>query len=164
VLGAVVYGLNAPVALYLSNSQFPEIDHHSRFGYAVDFSLGYPRYNPGESSFVEILMRQEFDAVLAVAPDPVAGLPKNAVEKLVKNPLIVIDPHLSATSLMADVVFPSAIVGIEMEGTAYRMDRVPLPLKKVVQPPNGILSDEEILRKILEETNRIKSQISSALD
>jgi formylmethanofuran dehydrogenase subunit B len=134
------------------------------FPFAVDFSLGFPRYNPGESSLVEILMRQESDAVLAVASDPVAGLPKIAVEHLVKNPLIVIDPHLNATTLMADVVFPCAVVGIEMEGTAYRMDRVPLPLKKVVQPPNGILSDEEILRKILEETNRIKSQISSALD
>jgi formylmethanofuran dehydrogenase subunit B len=132
------------------------------FPFAVDFSLGFPWYNPGESSLAEILMRQESDAVLVVASDPVAGLPKNAVEHLVKNPLIVIDPHLNATSLMADVVFPCAIVGIEMEGTAYRMDRVPLPLKKVVQPPNGILSDEEILRKILEETNRVQSQISSA--
>jgi formylmethanofuran dehydrogenase subunit B len=127
------------------------------FPFAVDFSLGFPRYNPGESSLVEILLRQESDAVLAVASDPVAGLPDVAVEHLVKNPLIVIDPHLNATSLMADVVFPCAIVGIEMEGTAYRMDRVPLPLKKVVQPPNGILSDEEILRKLLEETNRILS-------
>jgi formylmethanofuran dehydrogenase subunit B len=129
------------------------------FPFAVDFSLGYPRYNPGESSLVEILMRQESDAFLTVASDPVAGLPKNAVEHLFKNPVIVIDPHLNATSLMADVVFPCAIAGIEMEGTAYRMDRVPLPLKKVVQPPYGILSDEEILRKILEETTKIKSQI-----
>jgi formylmethanofuran dehydrogenase subunit B len=129
------------------------------FPFAVDFSLGYPRYNPGETSLVEILLRQESDAFLVVASDPVAGLPKIAVEHLVKNPLIVIDPHLNATSLMADVVFPCAIVGIEKEGTAYRMDRVPLPLKKVVQPPNGILSDEEILKRILEETNRIKTQI-----
>jgi formylmethanofuran dehydrogenase subunit B len=60
--------------------------------------------------------------------------------------------------MMADVVIPSAIVGIEIEGTAYRMDRVPLPLKRVVQPPNGILSDEEILSKILEEVKTIKSQ------
>jgi formylmethanofuran dehydrogenase subunit B len=131
------------------------------FPFAVDFSLGYPRYNPGESSFVEVLMRQESDAVLVVASDPVAGLPKNAVEHLVKNPLITIDPHLNATSLMADVVFPSAIVGIEMEGTAYRMDRVPLPLKKVVQPPNGILSDEEILSKILEVTKNLRSGTAS---
>jgi formylmethanofuran dehydrogenase subunit B len=122
------------------------------FPFAVDFSLGYPRYNPGETSFAEILMRQESDAVLVVASDPVAGLPKIAAEHLVKNPLIVIDPHLNATSLMADVVFPSAIVGIEMEGTAYRMDSVPLPLKKIVQPPNGIFGDEEILKRILEAT------------
>lgn len=128
------------------------------FPFGVDFSLGYPRYNPGETSIVEILMRHESDAVLAVASDPVAGFPKVAVEHLVKNPLIVIDPHLNATSLMADVVFPSAVVGIEMEGTAYRMDRVPLPLKKVVQAPNGILGDEEILNKILEEVKKIKSQ------
>jgi formylmethanofuran dehydrogenase subunit B len=128
------------------------------YPFGVDFSLGYPRYNPGETSIVEILMRHESDAVLAVASDPVAGFPKDAVEHLVKNPLIVIDPHLNATSMMADVVFPSAIVGIEMEGTAYRMDRVPLPLKKVVQPPDGILSDEEILNKILEEVKIIMSQ------
>ena len=46
------------------------------------------------------------------------------MEHLVKNPLIAVDPHLNATSLMADVVFPCAIVGIEIEGTAYRA-RVP---------------------------------------
>ena len=128
------------------------------FPFGVDFSLGYPRYNPGETSIVEILMRHESDAVLAVASDPVAGFPKMAVEHLVKNPLIVIDPHLNATSLMADVVFPSTFVGIEIEGTAYRMDRVPLPLKKVVQPPNDVLGDEEILKRILEEVKIIKSQ------
>ena len=128
------------------------------FPFGVDFSLGYPRYNPGETTIVEILNRHESDAVLAVASDPVAGFPKSAVEHLVKNPLIVIDPHLNATSLMADVVFPSALVGIEMEGTAYRMDRVPLPLKKVVQAPKGLLGDEEILSKILEEVKKIKSQ------
>jgi formylmethanofuran dehydrogenase subunit B len=38
------------------------------------------------------------------------------------------------------------------------MDNVPLPLKKVVEPPGGILSDEEILKKILEEVRVIKSQ------
>jgi formylmethanofuran dehydrogenase subunit B len=127
------------------------------FPFGVDFSLGYPRYNPGETSIVEILTRHESDAVLAVASDPVAGFPKDAVEHLVKNPLIVIDPHLNATSMMADVVFPCALVGIEVEGTAYRMDRVPLPLKKVVQPPDGILGDEEILNRILKEVKKIMS-------
>ena len=127
------------------------------FPFGVDFSLGYPRYNPGETSVVEVLNRGESDAFLAVASDPVGGFPKSAVQQLVKHPLIVVDPHFSASSLVADVVFPSAVVGIEVEGTAYRMDRVPLPLKKVVQAPAGVLGDEEILIKILDEVRRIKA-------
>ena len=80
------------------------------YPYAVDFSLGYPRYNPGETSVVDILLREESDAALIVASDPVANFPRKAVEHLVSNPLIVIDPHMNATAHMADVVFPSAFV------------------------------------------------------
>jgi formylmethanofuran dehydrogenase subunit B len=128
------------------------------YPYAVDFSLGYPRYNPGETSAVDILMRGESDAALIVASDPVSNLPRKAAEHLVKNPLIVIDPHMNATAQMADVIFPSALVGIEAEGTAYRMDHVPLPLKKVVKPPHGVLSDEEILQRILSEVKKTRQK------
>jgi formylmethanofuran dehydrogenase subunit B len=65
---------------------------------------------------------------------------------------------MNATALLGDIVIPSAFVGIEVDGTAYRMDQVPLPLKKVVEPPEGILPDEEILNRILEEVRIIKSQ------
>lgn len=126
------------------------------YPYAVDFSLGYPRYNPGETSAVDVLLRGDSDAALVVASDPVANFPRKAVEHLVRNPLVVVDPHMNATAQMADVVIPSAFVGIEASGTAYRMDHVPLPLKKVVEPPRGILPDEEILRRILTEIRRIK--------
>jgi formylmethanofuran dehydrogenase subunit B len=128
------------------------------YPYAVDFSRGYPRYNPGETSAVDVLLRKESDAALIVASDPVSNLPREAAEHLMKNPLIVIDPHLNATGLMADVVFPSAFVGIEVEGTAYRMDHVPLPLKKVVDPPKGLLSDEQILNRILSRIRKIKAE------
>jgi formylmethanofuran dehydrogenase subunit B len=120
------------------------------YPYAVDFSRGYPYYNPGETSVIDILRRGDTDASLIVASDPVAHFPKASVQHLVKNPLIVVDPVETPTSLMADVFIPSAFVGIEVEGTAYRMDHVPLPLKKVVDPPKGILSDEEILDKIIQ--------------
>jgi formylmethanofuran dehydrogenase subunit B len=128
------------------------------FPYAVDFSLGYPKYNPGETSVVDVLMRKESDAALIVASDPVANFPRNAVEHLVKSPLIVIDPHMNATAQMADIVFPSAFVGIEANGTAYRMDHVPLPLKKVVDPSKGVLPDEEILKRILSEVRKIRKR------
>jgi formylmethanofuran dehydrogenase subunit B len=44
------------------------------------------------------------------------------------------------------------------------MDHVPLPLKKVVGPPRGVLSDQEILRRILSEVRRIrkKTQLEAA--
>ena len=128
------------------------------YPFAVDFSQGYPRYNPGETSVVDILCRDEADANLVVASDPVSNFPREAVQNLTKHPLIAIDPVISPTTMMADVVLPSAFVGIEAEGTAYRMDRVPLPMKKMVDPPNTCLSDEEILQRILRQVRRIKRQ------
>jgi len=128
------------------------------YPYAVDFSHGYPRYNPGETSAIDVLSRGNADAALVIASDPVSSFPRGAVENLVKNPLIVIDPCLTPTALMADAVIPSAFVGIEAEGTTYRMDYVPLPLKKVVEPPQGILTDEEILQRILRKVREIKGE------
>jgi formylmethanofuran dehydrogenase subunit B len=80
----------------------------------------------------------------------------------VENPLVVIDPHMNVTAQMADVLIPSSFVGIEASGTAYRMDHVPIPLKKVVDPPRGILPDEEILRRILAEVRKIKRKEAKA--
>jgi len=132
------------------------------YPFAIDFSQGYPAYNPGETSAVDILARDESDAALVIASDPVANFPKNATQNLVKKPLIVIDPEKSATALMADVVLPSAFVGIETEGTAYRMDSVPLPLKQIVKPKSSILSDEKILQKILKEVRKLKKRAKKA--
>jgi formylmethanofuran dehydrogenase subunit B len=129
------------------------------YPYAVDFSLGYPRYNPGETSVVDVLLRRESDAALVVASDPVSNFPRAAAEHLVKNPLIVISPHMDVTAQLADVIIPSAFVGIEAAGTAYRMDHVPIPLKKVVEPPKGIFPDEDILKMILSEVRKIKKTL-----
>lgn len=130
----------------------------SGYPFSVDYSLGYPRYNPGETTCTDVLLRGEADASLVIAADPGSNFPKRAIENMVKKPLIVIDPHMNATAILGDVVIPSAFVGIEAEGTAYRMDHVPLPLKKVVEPPDGILPDEEILKRILEQVRIIKLQ------
>jgi len=126
------------------------------YPYAVDFSRGYPRYEPGDTSAVDVLSRGYNDATLVVASDPVANLPKDAVKHLCSKPLAVIDPHMSITAYMADVVIPSAFVGIEAEGTAHRMDGVPLILKKVVEPPEGVLPDVQILDLILKRVRELK--------
>ncbi|MEA2090565.1 MAG: molybdopterin-dependent oxidoreductase [Thermoproteota archaeon] len=126
------------------------------YPYAVDFSEGCPRYNPGETSVIDVLSRGEADAGLVVASDPVSHFPREVAQKLVENPLIVIDPRVTPTTLMADVVIPSTFVGIETEGTAYRMDGVPLPLKKVVNHPKTCPPDVEILQRILCRARELK--------
>lgn len=126
------------------------------YPYAVDFSKGYPQYNPGETSAVDILSRGESDAALVIASDPVSNFPKAAVHNLLTKPLIAIDPIETPTSVVADVVLPSTFIGVETEGTVYRMDHVPLPLHKVVDPPQHLLSDEIILQKILQQVRRLK--------
>lgn len=120
------------------------------FPFAVDFSRGYPRYNPGDTTTVDLLNRQEVDAAFVIASDPVAHFPAKAVANLARIPLVAIDHQWTPTTELADVVIPAAIVGIEVGGTAYRMDNVPLNLRKVLEPQEGILSDEEILKRILE--------------
>lgn len=127
------------------------------YPFAVDFTRGYPRYNPGDTTAVDLLLRGEVDAALIIASDPVAHFPAKAVEHLAKIPLVVIDPHWTPTAELADVVIPSAMVGIETEGTAYRMDTVPLRLRKVKEPPEGVLPDAEILEMIMKELVRVEN-------
>ncbi|WP_048085697.1 formylmethanofuran dehydrogenase subunit B [Archaeoglobus veneficus] len=119
------------------------------YPYAVDFTRDYPWYNPGETDANSLLIAEDVDAMLVIAADPAAHFPKQAVEYMKRIPLVVIDPFESLTSKLADVVIPAAIAGVEVEGSAYRMDGVPLRLKKVFEPPEGVLSDEEILKRII---------------
>ncbi|MGA3359564.1 MAG: formylmethanofuran dehydrogenase subunit B [Halobacteriota archaeon] len=118
------------------------------FPYAVDFARGFPRYNPGESSATDILARKEADAALIIAADPGAHFPIDMVRTLASIPMIAIDPHVTPTTEIASVHIPSAIVGIEDAGSAYRMDNVPIRMRKVVEPPEGVLTDQEIIERI----------------
>ncbi|MCW4005229.1 MAG: formylmethanofuran dehydrogenase subunit B [Candidatus Bathyarchaeota archaeon] len=126
------------------------------YPYALDFSQGYPQYNPGEFTAVDLLKRGDNDATLVISADPGAHFPKAAVQSLVKKPLIVINPDMNCVSRLGDVVFPTQWCGIEYEGTAYRMDHVPIMLRKVVEPPPGVPNDEELLKMILNKVRELK--------
>ncbi|MDI9578708.1 MAG: hypothetical protein QM398_11320, partial [Thermoproteota archaeon] len=128
------------------------------YPYAIDFSQGYPQYNPGEFTINDLLRRGDNDATLVISSDPGAHFPKSSMQNMMKHPLITINPDMNAISRLGDVVFPAQWCGIEYSGTAYRMDSVPIPLKKVVEPPPGILNDQELLERILNEVRAIKAQ------
>jgi len=116
---------------------------------AVNFFKGYPRFNPGEFSVIDLLNRGDVDAALVVATDPAAHLPHTAVEALQKIPTIVLDPANTLITEWADVVIPVATCGLSAEGTYYRMDNVPIRLRKILDSPWP--SDEEALLRIKEE-------------
>jgi formylmethanofuran dehydrogenase subunit B len=116
------------------------------FPYAIDFSRGYARFSPGEFSVTEILRRKDCDSALVVSSDPAAHLPARSVKHLADIPVIQIDPHPNLTTRFAKVVIPSSLVGIEAEGTVYRMDGIPMRLKKFKE--SEYLSDEEILERL----------------
>jgi len=89
------------------------------------------------------------DAALIVATDPGAHLPADTVKHLKKIPTVYLEPHKNPTTEWATVVIPVAQAGVAASGTYYRMDNVPLRVKKIVD--SGHLSDEEILIKLKEK-------------
>lgn len=118
------------------------------YPFAVDYGRGYPRYQPGEYTAVDMLANREADVLLNIASDPAAHFPRLAVQHMARIPIINIDPKRNVTSLVAEVNIPAAIAGIECDGAATRMDGLPLYLRKLVDPPDGVLPDRDILRMI----------------
>ncbi len=118
------------------------------YPFAVDFARGYPRYQPGEYSVVDMLVRGEADCLLNVAADPAAHLPADAIRHMSRIPVVNLDPKRNLTSLLASVNIPTAIAGIECDGIAVRMDGLPLYLKRVVSPPEGVFPDREVLQML----------------
>ncbi|RLI14130.1 MAG: hypothetical protein DRO43_04830 [Candidatus Hecatellales archaeon] len=57
----------------------------------------------------------------------------------------------SLTSTHAAFKVPVAVSGFESGGKVYRLDGVQVELKPVVAPPEGVLSDEDFLRKVYEK-------------
>lgn len=116
------------------------------FAFAVNLARGYPRYNPGEYSANELLERDEVDACLLVGSESCRDLSSRAQRAIEQIPTIALDyPHITP-SLSATVRITTAIYGIHAAGTVYRMDEVPIPLRRLV--PSTLPTDDEVLLAI----------------
>jgi formylmethanofuran dehydrogenase subunit B len=118
------------------------------YPFGINLSRGYPRYNPGEFSTVDLLVRGDNDATLVLGADPGATMPQPAIDHMARVPTVVLDPKVTHTSRLARVHITTAVTGVSAEGTVYRMDEVPLPLRPALKSPYP--SDEEIVRRIRE--------------
>ena len=116
------------------------------YPFGVNLCRGYPRFNPGEFSTVDLLLRGDNDAALILGADPGATMPQPAIEHLARIPTIVLDPKVTHTSRLARVHITTAATGISAPGTVYRMDEIPLPLRPPLKSPYP--TDEEVVRRI----------------
>jgi formylmethanofuran dehydrogenase subunit B len=116
------------------------------YPFGVNLCRGYPRYNPGEFSTVDLLVRGDVDAALILGADPGATMPQPAIDHLARIPTIVLDPKVTHTSRLARVHITTAVTGISATGTVYRMDEIPLPLRPALKSPYP--TDEEVIRRI----------------
>jgi formylmethanofuran dehydrogenase subunit B len=115
----------------------------------VNFAQGYPRYSPGEYTADVMLRRGEADACLLIGSEVLTRLCPEALEHLQQVPLLVLDGPCAETTVQPEVRFATAVYGIHLAGTAYRMDEVPIPLKPVL--PARYPSDVDILTGIRQQ-------------
>lgn len=126
------------------------------FPYCVDLTKGdHAHMNPGETSTIDLAIRDEIDLFINIGTDAAAHFPIDAVRHLKKHTWITIDPNMSMAAEVADLHIPVGISGVEVSGIVYRMDNVPIQYRKVIDMPDGMLSDEEVLAKIADRVQEL---------
>ena len=116
------------------------------YPFGVNMARGYPRFNPGEYTASDVLARGEADAAMIIASDPMANFSQPAREHLKSIPYIALDPKETPTTRHAAVAFTVATYGINVPGTVYRMDDVPIPLRPAFESPHP--ADLDVLKGI----------------
>ena len=125
------------------------------YPFGVNFSLGYPRFNPGEYTVVDVFSRGEADAALVVPRIRSPAFRAKPRGGMAEIPTIALDTHESETTKIARVAFITATAGIHVEGTIYRMDSIPIRLRKVLT--SRYPSDEEVLSRLLARVKELKA-------
>ncbi|HTI50429.1 MAG TPA: formylmethanofuran dehydrogenase subunit B, partial [Planctomycetaceae bacterium] len=123
------------------------------YPFGVNLNRGFPRFNPGEFTTSDVLARREADAAMIIASDPMSNFSQPAREHLKSIPTVVLDPKLSDTAKVATVAFTTAVYGINVPGTVYRMDDVPISLRPAFDSPYP--SDLEVLQAIEKRVQEI---------
>ncbi len=127
------------------------------YPFGVNLSRGYPRFNPGEYTTADTLARGEADAAMIIASDPMSNFGQAARERLAAIPYIALDPKETPTTRAATVAFTTATYGINVAGTVYRMDDVPIPLRPAFDSPHP--SDFDILSRLEKRVKQLKAAV-----
>lgn len=119
------------------------------FPFGVNFSRGYPRYNPGEFTAEDLLIRGEVDCCLLVGGESLMSFSSPARVALNSIPTILLDIPQAQVTITPAVQITTAVYGIHAAGTIYRMDEIPLPLRKLCD--SDLPTDERVLTDLLQQ-------------
>jgi formylmethanofuran dehydrogenase subunit B len=142
-----VMAMRGPLGFGNVGGSYKVLCWQTGYPFAVSFARGYPRYNPGEFSASEMLARQEVDATLVVGADPLDYLTPATAAILTRLPTVVLAPRLNTTAKAATVFFPTATHGVSAPGTMFRMDRIPVRARQVVE--SLLPTDADVLERLL---------------
>ena len=129
------------------------------FPFGLDFARGYPRYNPGEYTAVDVLREKDIDAAFILSADLVSHFPAACSEYLAKIPVACIDIAPCPTTMISDVVLPGVIDAMECDGTFYRLDDVPIYFQPFTSSPFSFTeSNVDTMNQIFKRVKRIKGK------
>jgi len=129
------------------------------FPFGLDFSRGYPRYNPGEYTAVDVLRDRDVDAAFILSADLVSHFPAACSEYLAQIPVACIDIAPCPTTMISDVVLPGVIDAMESDGTFYRLDDVPIYFQPFTSSPFPFTeSNVDTMNQIFERVKMIKEK------
>jgi formylmethanofuran dehydrogenase subunit B len=127
------------------------------YPFGLDFSRGYPRYNPGEFTTVDVLREKDVDAALVMCADLLSHIPADCAAYLAEIPMVCLDISPSPTTIMSDVVLPGVIDAMECDGTFYRFDDVSVHFEPFTGSPfEFTISNEDTLKQLFEKIKAMK--------
>ncbi|MBP2029704.1 formylmethanofuran dehydrogenase subunit B [Methanohalophilus levihalophilus] len=129
------------------------------YPFALDFGRGYPRYNPGETSCVDLLREHDVDAALVLGADLVGHTPADSAKYLCNIPMVCIDIAPGPTPSGADVLLPGVIDAFECDGTFYRLDNVPVYFEPFTDSPFEFTkSNEDTMKQLFAKVKELKEK------
>jgi formylmethanofuran dehydrogenase subunit B len=115
------------------------------YPFAVDYSLGYPRSQPQRRGLAGVASgRYQASLVVGAIPE------EHALGFSGLSP-ILIGPRASSAPFDTSVAIDTGVAGIHDQGTAYRMDEVPLPLRPCLVGPRSTVDVLESLAQAVQD-------------
>jgi formylmethanofuran dehydrogenase subunit B len=141
---ALAQALNGPSRAALSslraggNRSGAEVVLTSQTGYpmSVTYGSGTPQYRPAGRGLAAAAADAEAILVVGAA----AGLGESLGSAAGRSPVLIVGPRASEAPMTARVAVDTGIAGIHEDGTAYRMDDMPLRLRPPLQAERSVVA------------------------